>query len=84
MSDMTREKAIDTLKSIKAGFETDEWLQEDIKALDLAIEALEIQKTGHWIDNKVQTKLCNCSECYALSKVYYKFCPHCGAKMEGE
>lgn len=44
----------------------------------------EKQKTGHWIDNKVQTKLCNCSECYALSKVYSNYCPNCGAKMEGE
>ena len=37
---------------------------------------------GHWIDNKIQTKLCNCSECNALSKVYFNYCPHCGAKME--
>jgi hypothetical protein len=40
------------------------------------------QRTGHWIDNKARTNLCNCSECGALSKAYSKYCPNCGAKME--
>ena len=40
---MTNQEAIETLKNIKAGFETDEWLQDDIKALDKAIEALKMQ-----------------------------------------
>ena len=38
-------------------------------------------KTGHWIDNQTRKDLCNCSECDALSKVYSKYCPKCGAKM---
>lgn len=41
---MTNKEAIEILKNIKAGFETDEWLQDDTKALDKAIEALENQK----------------------------------------
>lgn len=41
MSDMTKEKSIDILKSIKAGFETDEWMKEDIEALEKGIESLQ-------------------------------------------
>lgn len=54
-----------------------------IQELEQGIK-IENQKPGHWIENKVQTKLCNCSECGALSKAYTKYCPHCGSKMEGE
>ena len=76
---MTNKEAIEILKL------NNPFMAETFsKAIDKGIEALENQKTGHWIDNKVQTKLCNCSECYALSKVYFKYCPHCGAKMEME
>jgi len=40
------------------------------------------QRTGHWIDNKARTNLCNCSECGALSKAYSKYCPNCGARIK--
>ena len=80
---MTNNEAIEQLKLNNPfmGGKDKELLSQ---AIDKGIEALKNQKTGHWIDNKVQTKLCNCSECYALSKVYFKYRPHCGAKMEGE
>ena len=42
MSDMTKEKSIDILKSIKAGFEKDEWMADDVDALAFAIRTLEI------------------------------------------
>lgn len=87
---MTREKAIDTLKSIKAGFETDELMKDDIKALDKAIEALEIQKTGHWIELGCvgnDNYDFECSECHhtdTQSKtVKVNYCWYCGAKMKG-
>lgn len=89
MSDITKEEAIEHLKNMEMPHdnyyeELDDFITQGNAALKMAIEALENQKTGHWIDNKVQTKLCNCSECYALSKVYSRYCPNCGAKMEGK
>ena len=38
---------------------------------------------GKWIDNKARKDLCNCSVCDGLSKVYFNFCPKCGADMRG-
>ena len=90
---MTREKAIDTLKSIKTGFETDEWMKDDIKALDKAIEALEKQKVGHWIRLIEEYPDCDfefkgCSVCRThypnFTVKQFRYCPNCGAKMEGE
>lgn len=39
---------------------------------------------GKWVDNKTRKKLCNCSECGGLSKVYFNYCPKCGCDMRGE
>ena len=72
-----------------------EAVSAEIEIYDTTIKALEQkqtktcyqmcdkwQRTGHWMDNKARTNLCNCSECGALSKAYTKYCPNCGAKME--
>ena len=93
-------KYLDTLKSIKSGFETDEWLKDDVEALDYAIKVIENQKTGHW---SRKTKVdaydiegvktwgikCQCDKCDFTTIVvedfgYYKYCPNCGAKMEDQ
>ena len=93
---MTNQEAIEILKDLWR-WEHPNWLEKDIrKALDKGIEALENQKTGHWINrhniyaNKTfDTKVC--SECQyeysydaetGISNA--NFCPNCGAKMEGE
>lgn len=56
-------------------------------ALDMGAEALENQKTGHW--KKISPAgIMECSVCggnVLTSDIEaYKYCHHCGAKMEGE
>ena len=59
--------------------------KEIIEALDMGIEALENQKTGHWINKKGVYGVVYCSECdYELHTNNTNFCANCGAKMEGE
>jgi len=70
-------------------------------SIDMAIKALENQKTGHWILTDVEGNRvwnCNCSECgkdpqdyiggsenwWLIKNKLPKYCPNCGAKMEGE
>lgn len=85
---MTRQEAIsqlDLCKSIIYASGQD-WLDErDIVMLDMAIEALQEQKTGKWIGGE----LGNCSVCGhtgCASDIWdrcaYTFCPNCGAKLE--
>lgn len=67
-------------------------------ALKMAIKALESQKTGHWIEKNINqdgTHNIYCSNCNNYQKfkghansynarTKLKYCPNCGAKMEGE
>ena len=55
---------------------------------DRIIELLKKQevKTGHWIDttNTIGFPRCECSECNSeAGAIWMKYCPNCGAKMEG-
>lgn len=85
MSDITREEAIEILKgAIKKPNTQDGYLGQ---ALTMGIEALENQKTGHW--KKISPAgIMECSVCggnVLTSDIEcYKYCHHCGAKMEGE
>ena len=62
---------IDTLKNIKAGFEKDEWMADDVEALDCAIKALknqksiieELEKIKKDIDKWRHVRNCSCSDC---------------------
>jgi len=43
------------------------------------------QKMGRWItQDTVLGKCCVCSECGGCPNIEYRYCPYCGAKMEGE
>ena len=63
-------------------------LDKDIEAYDMAIEALQEQKEGHWIDDNENHGTC-CSECgkwYShkeITKREVKWCSECGARMKG-
>ena len=91
---MTNQEAIEILKDLWR-WEHPNWLEKDIrKALDKGIEALENQKTGHWIekdgyDGDTYYDCSECGESFCLidgtpTDNLYNYCPNCGAKMEGE
>lgn len=93
---MTDKEAKDRLICLKLSYKI-RIEEEDIEALEKGIQALEKQKTGHWIRwyEEVEYKTCieniphcKCSECNKEYNPYtsnfIKYCPQCGAKMEGE
>ena len=67
--------------------------ERDYEVYSKAIEALENRKTGHWINRESDfnatvyhyCSVCNSKTPTGASKYdFYDYCPHCGAKMEGE
>ena len=97
---MTKEEAIKTLKEnvclicAYGGKNIDECdirYCDNREAFNIAIEALENQKTGHWIDVTNGRGGHKCDNCHDYAPSYQsgveylaKYCPNCGAKMEGE
>ena len=93
---MTREEAIKRLESIVIR----DALQEDYDALDMAIEALNQQKEGHWKiipcgnnHGEYRPPKYVCSECgwkidlcrgLQQDTGHRLFCEHCGADMRKE
>lgn len=45
-------------------------------------DALRFRKNGHWIDIDFDTSIC--SVCKKPQEYETKYCPNCGAKMDGE
>lgn len=91
MSDVTKDEAIEVLKDLWR-YEKSKYSEKQIrKALDMATEALETQKTGHWIADVdkwggVITTIngYKCSECCKFNDDKDNYCPNCGADMRGE
>lgn len=57
------------------------------QAIGKGIEALENQKTGHWVKNEemsIMFDIWTCSECGGGGTKHFNYCAFCGAKMEGE
>lgn len=86
-----REAVLNTLDAMDAALDEDrtveaykELLKECYKTLPPVAPK---QKTGKWIAGKTIGDGFTCSECGTQYKVYpivHNYCPHCGAKMEGE
>ena len=86
---MDREQAIEKLtaeKEYEEGCRKDDTIADEdlIEALDIAIEALEQEPTGHWIikDNMFWV----CSECGCQTRMMKKYntpnyCPACGVRI---
>ena len=85
MSDITREDAIKILKDTLYDERTP---NNYIQAVRMGREALENQKTGHWIGKPIAGRgTVRCSNCYHHfyeNAGLWVYCPDCGAKMEGE
>lgn len=85
MADM--EKVIEGLEKVWDAFnhmEHELYADYVFDALDLLKE--QEAKTGHWIDttNTIGFPRCECSECNSeAGAIWMKYCPNCGAKMEG-
>lgn len=83
---------IDLLNDFYSDFEEYSHLFDDI-ALMIPVNAVE-QKQGHWIahddyDGEVYYTCSRCEEPWVIIEGApwenkMKYCPHCGAKMEGE
>ena len=54
---MTKEKIIEKLENIKVGFETDEWLRDDVEAIAEAIKLLENQKSSKEELEKIKAEI---------------------------
>lgn len=82
---MTNKEAIERIQSIKSKVS----LYVDVVSLRMAEEALEKQKTGHWIDVTNGRGGHKCDNCHEYAPSYQsgdeyltKYCPECGAKMQ--
>ena len=78
---MTNKEAIERIQSIKSKVS----LYDDVLSLRMAEEALEKQKIGHWVKDEemsIMFDIWTCSECGSGGDKHFKYCAHCGTKME--
>ena len=94
---MTNQEAVELLDNLIGMVEDNQHNDYD-EAFKMGIKALENQKTGHWIEMNINpdgTHNIYCSNCNRYqkfkghansynAKTKLKYCPNCGAKMEGE
>ena len=84
---MTREEKMTDLIQMYSYFAqfSNEQSKCHCEALQMAIEALQEQKTGKW--QKYEGRFdynWECSECECSSYEKTSYCAHCGARMENE
>lgn len=91
MSDLiSREKAIATVHNMRKCCDTNN-IEDFYNLMIVGLEDLTpAEKTGRWVFERLyhEADECICSECGQLMTTAHgkrmKFCPNCGAKMEGE
>jgi Lar family restriction alleviation protein len=55
-----------------------------MNAWNMRVPTVEPVKHGKWIEIDIKDYKALCSECGTWSPVMGKFCPECGARMDGE
>ena len=89
---ISRKAARDVLSALAIRhFELTDLFEIYIKALEdsdaelLKIPAADVEPVRHgkWIPYNAKKCLYTCSECNALPKDKTKYCPNCGARMDG-
>lgn len=81
---MTREEAMKWLiRPIVSSTEIGEFKAKELKAYELAIEALSEPKTGKWILTPMLSDnyRYKCSICNSHHRERYDYCPSCGKRM---
>lgn len=81
---MTREEAIYRLKNMAWLYGSAE-REQNIEAIDMAIEALQNRSQGEWIYQSKFGRI-ECKACGHVFRSYVyprNFCPNCGAIMKG-
>ena len=63
------------ITGVKSGYESAGYLIDEAPTV-------EERKHGHWIDIDLDTSIC--SVCKKPQEYETKYCPECGAKMDGE
>lgn len=87
-----RDEILNRLIEIGGCDATDEWDKGYDGAIDAAISivdcapAADVQPVIHakWIEDYIMTKFYICSNCKKYKYKRYKYCPDCGAKMDGD
>lgn len=94
---MTKDEAIEMLKHCGSESHCIDYKHRNCggcnqrKAQDMAIDALKSIKHGHWTpiyvewcEFAISIDAYECSVCKAVDYDEDKYCPNCGAKMDGE
>lgn len=82
---MTKQEILDRFNDIDFVYNDSSRHETLSRMLDELLKEQEV-KTGHWIDttNTIGFPRCECSECNSeAGAIWMKYCPNCGAKMEG-
>lgn len=87
---MTRYIDADVLREHIERMGYDQIIKDNFHAMAITIPSADVQPVVHakWIDNAHGSYFFGCSNCGFIYSYWdydkYEYCPHCGAKMDGD